>query len=1228
MMRSQFTGARVEYTPTLLIGLGGTGVKAVRHILLHAEGVDGQPPMDDGLATALKIEHIVAVGIDTSTGEFSDKPVKRETLLLSDAEALDQRRLSDLLPRVKEEILLNANKISGEIASMREAARITSESGRTPENEPTASWILRAMGISHEDFDETFPAENKGKQGAAQFRALGRIALLSDLEGVIQRLRTAFDAVNMGRSEGVTPEIVIFSSLAGGTGAGMFLDIAAIVRQYINKNVPISGHFLLPDVFRSAENTSRIAPNAYAALRELSELAQPRNAKPVEISYKIQGVEESFTFRKGDTALFDNVYLYGMNASRLDWTPANGAERSTSTLIRTASRAMADGARTLMRRDVYETLTGKQNERQIYEVTKGSNAGFHSITSVPLSPLRLEDLSRTLLREIGRECLWKIQTDMASTAKVNEIKGCIESAEKLALGETNNTASKSVHEIIQKKKQAIVEAKWLNDENIEFCARNAFQEGDEGSSATSGPRAAGMQENNSVKRTDVRTLFDEFGVTPLVEWCFEEAFGPKTRRNFQKGKRRMNIENAPISGLFYASDARSDVDQIRTELENLGNLAEIYPIAAKEPISNLRQHSAFLEPETRFKLKEKLRLHIPIEIQTYREHLGLSLNLYTEQERNKALRYIDRWKPIGSPGDGFRSILYHLLDDVSLRLEDVDTRALARSGPEFIEEIAELGTSLEALLSRTDKAIERWNQRNSMLLRNFGPITGVDFDFETDRALFNSAFAPLDRMVAELSPADDGLFGAGAWTLQNRRRARKSELATQIEIALADAVADMDKNAPTFSEEAFFETLASTLRAQPRRGVTPANALTALAQAVHQAAFGRDCILHSFQSHDGFDKLVQAIDSFSKSLVRILIGLKEFEVARFGGDDAIKKRAGLAMTDPFGRVGAAGEPTSRYAFIALPASEHGSGAGQWATSSVHSVLYTLLGRSLYEAPVRSAVPILAIEKRFRQARQINEIVKWRVAYEAVGEGRQSVFHVIPEAVEFPHVVESPASGVKPEFWTCNDHIFPEKTNGEEQFCSKCMDEFVDGKRRLSDVKTRPGSSPIRPGEFNADGSFGEKFLVSDDVSIFDDGLPSWRRTSSEVDRLSMLATEDAHFGGHWDPYDPPFLIFPQTPTPSGDALEHVARDPRQDNHFVRGSTGGQVGECYHCGFPLATEMMIDENIKDIVCPRCRRDVTVCPGCTSNDGFYVQRQYLDAEKGASVCSRCSSELPLS
>jgi hypothetical protein len=121
-------------------------------------------------------------------------------------------------------------------------------------------------------------------------RALGRLAFATHAEGVTSRLAAELEAVadadGVAAAGGRTglglrtdrPRVYVVCGLGGGTGAGMFLDVAYAARQQLRqmgyRRPEVVGLFLLPAVSKSGEK-ARATANAYAALTELSYFSAP-----------------------------------------------------------------------------------------------------------------------------------------------------------------------------------------------------------------------------------------------------------------------------------------------------------------------------------------------------------------------------------------------------------------------------------------------------------------------------------------------------------------------------------------------------------------------------------------------------------------------------------------------------------------------------------------------------------------------------------------------------------------------------------------------------------------------------------------------------------------------------------------------------------------------------------------------------------------------------------------
>ena len=121
--------------------------------------------------------------------------------------------------------------------------------------------------------------------GARQLRPIGRLAffrnyttfktLMVDKLRGMRQLAAIQEAEERGFPVAADHRLIfIVTSLCGGTGSGMFLDVAHRVRAEVGSNADIIGIFLMPSTFeqeiRSDLQRRRIQANAYAALKELN----------------------------------------------------------------------------------------------------------------------------------------------------------------------------------------------------------------------------------------------------------------------------------------------------------------------------------------------------------------------------------------------------------------------------------------------------------------------------------------------------------------------------------------------------------------------------------------------------------------------------------------------------------------------------------------------------------------------------------------------------------------------------------------------------------------------------------------------------------------------------------------------------------------------------------------------------------------------------------------------
>lgn len=137
--------------------------------------------------------------------------------------------------------------------------------------------------------------------GAGAVRSIGRLALYgntSEVRNILySKLREvrAFEVDQQAgwEVEGTDTVVTIVSSLAGGTGSGIFLDVADLVVSsgLMGQSDEMYGYFLMPDAFLGKPGTDRVQANGYAALKELDAAMSRKHAHLLRFGgrqYKIE----------------------------------------------------------------------------------------------------------------------------------------------------------------------------------------------------------------------------------------------------------------------------------------------------------------------------------------------------------------------------------------------------------------------------------------------------------------------------------------------------------------------------------------------------------------------------------------------------------------------------------------------------------------------------------------------------------------------------------------------------------------------------------------------------------------------------------------------------------------------------------------------------------------------------------------------------------------------------
>lgn len=278
----------------LAIGVGGSGKAALTIMKERLEETYGQVP-----------DNVVLLSLDTDSLRDADSFAGTQL-----TNAVDERKR---LPEYQHIVSPGGMTMDTVFADIR--------SGKTS---AFMNWL------EHEKLDRMLgPAERDIRGGAQQRRPIGRTGLfLRYANPIFQSLKDAIakmygdpekdkpanikDAADVEKGKRL---IFIVGSVAGGTGSGMLLDIANLVRAAISGNqnwqsVSVSAVIVLPDAFatytRFMEDPSNLKPNSYAALREFDRFMRVHSSfQPYMIRYADS--EQSITWSTNQ--LVDHVYL-------------------------------------------------------------------------------------------------------------------------------------------------------------------------------------------------------------------------------------------------------------------------------------------------------------------------------------------------------------------------------------------------------------------------------------------------------------------------------------------------------------------------------------------------------------------------------------------------------------------------------------------------------------------------------------------------------------------------------------------------------------------------------------------------------------------------------------------------------------------------------------------------------------------------------------------------------
>ena len=284
----------INFRPTLLVGVGGTGCKIAEAILTEAKK-----------NSSSIINRIGILAIDT------DENIKPELLHLDNDEFLQISR-----PETVYRLLERNSEIEDDWCYRR---------GVAPMVEPILSKSLI--------------------EGAGQLRMLTRLALYDSFKNhhLLDKLEKAISKLTVhGDDQGYDGaiHILMVGSLAGATGSGSFAHLALALRQAARNRdalASVRGVFLLPDVYVRAgvlkeTQHANVLANGYASLKEI-------NAINVKSMIRQRKADFEFEYLKGRQIIDGSSPFEAMTFIDYENPTGGSMGRNPDAYVRMAARA-------------------------------------------------------------------------------------------------------------------------------------------------------------------------------------------------------------------------------------------------------------------------------------------------------------------------------------------------------------------------------------------------------------------------------------------------------------------------------------------------------------------------------------------------------------------------------------------------------------------------------------------------------------------------------------------------------------------------------------------------------------------------------------------------------------------------------------------------------------------------------------------------------------------------
>ncbi|NVB40385.1 hypothetical protein G6O69_21275 [Pseudenhygromyxa sp. WMMC2535] len=237
-----------EVTPTLFVGLGGSGGRAIGRIAkrLRAHG-----------DFELQYRNLVRfVAIDTN-----------------DADLARLRKGTSELGKVDETVLISDfDKVA--------YSKLRRGESFADADDYFTQWVHDWYGFREES--GAGAGQIRIESRLSMFRAIESGNMVQKLQAIVHDLRSHAHGM---RHQGASIQVFVYFSVAGGTGSGGFLPFAYLMRDILDdRSARLVGFAILPEAFESVVGMNRdgVYANGYAALKEAEHLMKLDTQYPVD----------------------------------------------------------------------------------------------------------------------------------------------------------------------------------------------------------------------------------------------------------------------------------------------------------------------------------------------------------------------------------------------------------------------------------------------------------------------------------------------------------------------------------------------------------------------------------------------------------------------------------------------------------------------------------------------------------------------------------------------------------------------------------------------------------------------------------------------------------------------------------------------------------------------------------------------------------------------------------